>query len=350
MHFTEEEVRAIALDTSAIHHLPKKEFAELMRQRPYQYVKGKKLVFIDLKYWVSFRIILEAEVTSMSDQQQLIYKSIYEQLRLLTEMGKISCVVSDSILTEIEKMPLQRKLTTARIMDKLKVAVVLNGLNACTFEFINIDRRSQGKQPIEDFHLSSVYEANRFLVAMTFKKYENESDLTVNLLHDSLSAMSVEEYLKETDGDFYDSAEKYAEMINTTKQIDTSPHTYQELLIKGLESQIEPLKNIIKYTPTGNIEPKTQLELYRNHAPFLYLHSAIHAAISIEKERKAHRNDYYDLAHSCIGVGYADYFLTEKKFHHLLKSPPIDCTKLYRCEIYSEPTEILNLVKQLKEN
>lgn len=350
MHFTKEDVRALALDTSGIHHLPRKEFAELMRQRPYQHVQGKKLIFIDLKYWVSFRIILEGEVTSMSDDQQLIYRSIYDQLTLLTEKGNIACVVSDSILTEIEKMPLERKLTTARIMDKLKVNVVLNGLNSCTFEFINIDRLSQGKQPIEDFHLSSVYEANRFLVAMTFKKFENEPDLIVNLLHDSLSAMSVEEYLKETDGDFYDSSEKYAEMINTTKQVDTATHTYQELLIKGLESQIEPLKKILKYTPTGNIEPEKQMELYRNHAPFLYLHSAIHAAINIERERKAHKNDYYDLAHSCIGVGYADYFLTEKKFHHLLKSPPIDCTARYRCEIYSEPAEILNLLEQLQQN
>ncbi|TCC87244.1 hypothetical protein EZ428_21295 [Pedobacter frigiditerrae] len=350
MRYSEEEVQAFILDTNGIHHLPRAAFAEIMRQRPYEEVRGKKLIFIDMKYWISFRIVLDNETTSMAQEQKILYKNIYHQLIQLTEKAEVACVVSDSILTEIEKMPLEKKLKTASLMDKLKITVILNGLNACSLEFINIDRISVGKQPIENYHLSSVYEANRFLTAMTFKKLEDEPNLLFNLLYDSISGMTVEEYLKETDGDFYDASEQFAQIMNDTKQIDTSPHNYKGLLIQGLKSQIEPLKNILKHSPIGQIDPVKHLPLYRTHAPFLYLHSAIHAAINIEISRKVHKNDFYDLSHSCIGVGYADYFFTEKKFHHLLKSKPIDCTSYYKCEIYSEPLEIMNLLKQLNNN
>lgn len=348
MHYSEQEIQKLMLATSGIHHLSKAEFTDIMRKRPYEAVKNKKLIFIDLKYWISFRIALNNEVTSMSSEQITLYKDIFNELLRVTEKADIICVVSDSILTEVEKMPLEKKLKTARLMDQLNIKIILNGLNACSFEHINVDRISAGKLPIENYHLSSVYEANRFLTAVTFKKLENEPDLIFNLLYDSLSEMTVEEYLKETDGDFYDSSEQFAQMMNSTKQSDTVPHTYNELLIRGLESQIDPLNEILNYSPNGDIDPEKHLQLYRLHAPYLYLHSAIHAAINIERSRKVHSNDFYDLAHSCVGIGYADYFFTEKKFHHLLKSKPIDCATYFKCQIYSEPSEIMNLLRAIQ--
>lgn len=348
MRHSEEEIIALMLDTDGIHHLPKSEFTQIMRQRPYDEVSGKKLIFIDLKYWISFRIVLDDEDnTAMLPEQKILFRRIYENLLRLIQGGTAACVLSDSILTEVEKMPLEKRLKTAKIMDKLCVTVVLNGLNACSFEYINIDRITAGKEPIENYHLSSVYEANRFLTAVYLKKVENEADLLYNLLYDSMSGMTVEEYLKETDGDFYDSSDMFAEMMNTTKEKGTVEHTYKELLILGLASQNKSLGELLKYSPISKVNPAKQLSLYRTTAPFLYLHSAIHAAINIEKSRKINRNDFYDLSHSCIGVGYADYFFTEKKFHHLLKAKPIDCTSFYKCEIYSEPKEILKVLKEL---
>lgn len=350
MKYSEQELITLLLDINGIHRLPRHEFAHMIRQRPYDEVLGKKTIFIDLKYWVSFRMVLNNEYggRAMSPKQKSLFKTIYEQLLQLTENRSVICVVSDSILTEVEKMPLDRRLETARIMDSLNVTVVLNGLNACTFEYINIDRITAGKEPIEQYHLSSVFEANRFLTAVTLKKMENDTDpIIYNIMYDSMSGMTVEEYLKETNGAFYDSSGKFAEMMNDTKLKDTAKHTYKELLIQGLASQTQSLNKIINYTPLSEMDYTDQLPLYRKSAPFLYLHSAIHAAINIERSRKVQKNDFYDLSHSCIGVGYADYFFTEKKFHHLLKAKPIDCTSFYKCEIYSDPAKILDLLKIL---
>jgi len=351
MRYSEQELISLLLDVNGIHRLPRTEFARLIRQRPYEEIFGKKTIFIDLKYWVSFRMVLNREsgAKTMSPQQESIYRTIYEKLLKLIENKTAICVVSDSILTEVEKMPLDRRLQTARIMDSLKVTVVLNGLNASTFEYINIDRITAGKEPVEQYHLSSVFEANRFLTAVILKKMVNDLDPIYNIMYDSMSGMTIEEYLKETDGDFYDSSEKFAEMMNDTKLKDTVKYTYKELLIQGLASQTQSLNKIIKYTLLSEVDYANQLPLYRKSAPFLYLHSAIHAAINFEKSRKVQKNDFYDLSHSCIGVGYADYFFTEKKFHHLLKTKPIDCTAYYKCEIYSDHAKILNVLTVLNE-
>ncbi|RLJ73645.1 hypothetical protein [Pedobacter alluvionis] len=349
MSYTDQELIALLLDENGIHRLPRLEFIELMRKKPYDKVVGKRIIFIDLKYWISFRMALEDDI-KMKLEQKILYKSIYENLLELVIKMKVVCVTSDSILTEVEKMPLDRKLGTAKIMDSLHVAVVLNGLNACTFEYINIDLITAGKEPIDQYHLSSVFEANRFLAAVTLKKMENEPDLLYNIMYDSMSEMTVLEYLKETNGDFYDSSEKFAELVNDTKLKDTAKHSYEALLVQGLVSQTESLKKLINYTPISKVNPLENLPLYIYSAPFLYLHSAILAAINIEKARKVQKNDFYDLSHSCIGVGYSDYFFTEKKFHHLLKTKPIDCTAHYKCKLYSDPFEILNVVVNLNSH
>ncbi|QXU42125.1 hypothetical protein [Pedobacter sp. D749] len=346
MSYTDQELVALLLNENGIHRLPRLEFAELMRKKPYDKVVGKRIIFIDLKYWVSFRMSLEDDIT-IKLEEKILYKSIYKNLLQLVSNNIAVCVTSDSILTEVEKMPFDRKLETAKIMDSLQVVVVLNGLNACTFEYINIDLITAGKEPIDQYHLSSVFEANRFLSAVTLKKMENEPDLLYNIMYDSMSQMTVQEYLKETNGDFYDPSEKFAELVNDTKSKDTTKYSYEELLIQGLASQSKSLNKLINYTPISKANPLEHLSLYIECAPFLYLHSAILAAINIEKARTVRKNDFYDLSHSCIGVGYADYFFTEKKFHHLLKTKPIDCTAHYKCKLYSDPFEILNVVVNL---
>jgi hypothetical protein len=347
MGYTDDEMITMLMNTSGIHHLPKDDFTDIIRKRPYDQIKNKKTVFLDLKYWISFRMILGEENTlKMGSEQITLYKRIYKKLQELTESGKISCVISDSILSELEKMALNRRLETAKIMENLKTIIVLNGINACTFEYINMDLIASGKLPFEDYHLSSVFEANRFVTARDLAPLRVEQDVIHNIMYDAMSQMTITEYLKENDGERYDTSEMFAKMFNEWNLTDETENTFEQLLIQGLESQQKSLRELIKFQPTSDVNPADHLSSYQKHAPYLYLHAAIHAAMHLEKARKIHSNDFFDLSHSCMGVGYADYFFTEKKFHHLLRSKPIDCTAVYKCSIHSDPSEIVDILEQ----
>jgi len=350
MKFSEKELLTLLSAPQGIHHLPRMEFMRRIRERPYQLAEGKKLILIDMKYWVSFRMVLYNEPTALSVDQQRIYREIHQQLLKLVGQKSYLCVISDSILNEMCKLPLERQLATARIMDDLGVRMVLNGLDTCTYEYMNIDRIIAGKEPIENYHLSSVFEANRFLVALLVKEHGSAPDLIFNITYDSMVSMTVEEYLKETYGNLQDSSVGFANMANNAKLEEQTDHTYDQLLVEGLASQLSSLRKLVPYVPEGMVDPAKHLALYRKVAPFLYLHSSILAAINVDRHRKIQPNDYYDLYHSCMGIGYADYFFTEKKFHHLLRSRPVECQSYCSCEIYSEPSQILEMLVLSKKD
>ena len=322
-------------DKQSIYHLSKDEFKKIILLRFYESMKGKKVVFLDLNFWLKFR------------DGKTPYTGIYDKLKSLAEGQQIVCVLSSSIIDEMEKMPLDKRLETARVMDGLQCKAVLNNIQICTNERMNLDHALSGKVLTKDYQFSPIFESNPFLSNAVLKKHQTEEVFIYNTLYEDLFVMPVEEYCKQTNSRHFDSSERFAYSFNQVKKSGIDIQSYKEELADGLQSQIAACAELINYDFTSVIDLKNPVSLFIKHAPYIYLLSAINAAIAVDRDRAFKGNDFFDTQHSCAAIGYADFFFTERKFHHLLHSKPIDAASHFRIKIESAPDKILNLLNEL---
>jgi hypothetical protein len=322
-------------DKQGIYHLPKDEFQKIISVRFYESLKGKKVVLLDLNFWINFR---DAKVT---------YTGIYDKLKALVNRQQVVCVLSSSIIDEMRKMPLDKRLHTARVMDSLQCRAVLNNINICSHELMNIDRAASGETVTTNFQFSPIFESNPFLSEAVLKKYQSEEDFIYNVFYEDLYTMSVEEYNKETDSRHYDSSDRFSRGFNFAKRNIKNTQSYTEELVEGLQAQLTAGRELINYDLKFPIDIKSSLPLFIKHAPFMYVLSAVNAAIATDRDRTFKSNDFFDMMHSCAGIGYADFFFTERKFHHLLQSKPIDAARHFNVKIGYDPGEILTALNAI---
>lgn len=322
-------------DKQGIYHRSKNEFHKILSVRFYESLKGKKVVFLDLNYWINFR------------EAKPLYTAIYGKLKILVETGQIICVLSSSIIDEMGKMQMDKRLATARMMDSLQCKTVLNNIHICAHELRNLDYALSGKALMKDYQFSPVFESNPFLSDAVLRKHQAEEDFVYNLLYEDLFEMSIEQYCKETDSRHFDSSDRFARGFNQAKKHTMQIQSYVQELAEGLQSQIVACAELTGYTFTSRPDVMNSLPLFIQHAPYMYVLSAVNAAVAVDRDRIFKQNDFFDSQHSCAAIGYTDFFFTERKFHHLLYAKPIDISSHFSTQVGSDPEEVLNQLNEI---
>ncbi|HEY5602206.1 MAG TPA: hypothetical protein VIM41_03780 [Gammaproteobacteria bacterium] len=80
--------------------------------------------------------------------------------------------------------------------------------------------------------------------------------------------------------------------------------------------------------------------------PFIRISSALHASVRWDKKQKFQDHDFHDFRHATTALPYCDYFFTEKRLAHLLTQKQLGFEKLYKCGIQSK---VINAIQSLEK-
>lgn len=346
--FSLSDLQQIISDETSDHHLPFSKFHRKREWELHDRIRGKTVVFLDLKYLIIFRDLLTtADQRNLSESDKEMYGVIYSSLKQLIALGKIICVISSSIIDEMDKIDEPRRIATAAIFDDLGEGVIFNTININLNELANVDRAISGAPLIPRYHLSTVFESNPVYSQTVLQTFDGQPDIIKNISYDELSTSSLQEYVigdyskKENSGDIL------ARVFNMAKQQSDAMPGFKELILREINAIIKSYTDWNLTAIKNPISAENHLRLFQAHAPHMYLMAAIHAAMAVNKDQRYKSNDYFDLLHSCSAVGYADVFLTEKRFHHLLRTPPVNAEKLYGVSVLSDPVAIADYLAKL---
>jgi hypothetical protein len=82
--------------------------------------------------------------------------------------------------------------------------------------------------------------------------------------------------------------------------------------------------------------------------PFIRISSALHASVRWDKKQKFQDHDFHDFRHATTALPYCDYFFTEKRLAHFLTQKQLDFEKLYKCEIQSKVASAIQSLEKLQ--
>lgn len=346
--FSLSEIQQIIADKDSDYHLPFKKFLRKREWDLHDRICGKTVIFLDLKYLIIFRELFNTpEHLNLTKSDRNIYVNIYKLLKHLIDLGKIVCVISSSIIDEMDKIDEPRRIATAKVFDELGQGLVFNTININLNELVNIDRQISGQILIPKYHLSTVFESNPIYSQTVLGEFDGLPEIIKNIRYDELCTSKLEEYVIGNNSKKENSGDIVANIFNSSKAQNAQTSIFNDLIRSELNSIIKSYLDW-KLAPIKNeITAEDHIELFKKYAPHMYLMAAIHAAMTVNRDQQYKSNDYFDLLHSCSAVGYSDIFFTEKRFHHMLRTPPIDAEKIYKVKIFSEPISIVGYLENL---
>lgn len=341
--FSLSELQEIMADKDSDYHLSFRKFNRKREWELHDTIIGKNVVFLDLKYLIIFRDLLSNnEQLNLTASDKQVYSDIYKLLKQLIDLKKIVCVISSSIIDEMDKIDEPRRKATAKVFDVIGQGIIFNTININLNELVNVDRIISGEPLIPRYHLSTVFESNPVYSQTVLKEFDSLPGIMKNISFAELCTSTLEEYVIGNYSKNENSGDIIAQIFNSAKAQNEEILQFKNLILRELNSIIKSYSDW-KLAPLKNsIRAESHIELFKQYAPHMYLMAAIHSAMAMNRDQRYKSNDYYDLLHSCSAVGYADVFFTEKRFHHLLKTPPVNAEKLFKVKILSEPIAILN--------
>ncbi|MFB0498681.1 hypothetical protein ABID99_004918 [Mucilaginibacter sp. OAE612] len=241
----------------------------------------------------------------------------------------------------MDKIDEPRRKATAKVFDRIGQGVIFNTININLNVLANVDRAISGEPLIPRYHLSTVFESNPIFSQTVLKGFDGMPEILKNIRFDELCKSTLEEYVDGNHAKKENSGDIIARIFNSAKAQNEEPLLFKDLVLRELNSIIKSYADWKLAPSKNNVSAESHIRLFKQYAPHMYLMAAIHAAMAVNKDQRYKSNDYFDLLHSCSAVGYADVFLTEKRFHHLLRSPPVDAEQLYKVKILSEPVAIV---------
>ena len=327
--------------------LPHEEFKSLKRKELHEWIQKKKIIYLDLKYWINIRKALFNE----KDQKD-IYFVIFHKLRELVREGKVVCPISQSIFFELTKQK-DSVLKTAQLIDTLSKGICTNITNS----IIEVELRNLVSYELTGGTRYVDYVWNKMICVFgepvfSFNRPDEAGD---NNLRNHLFGLSQELGAQEiiASAEFYhdDRTERqqFATILNQVKN-NSEKINFNEARRREILSALYSLADLISLEPHfdfSKFKCISDIAALISIIPYLLVFATIHAGMRHTKRRQYKPNDYYDLDHSSIGIGYCDYFFTDNSYAHLLKTKPLYLEKEFNSIVESVPEEALVHLEKL---
>jgi hypothetical protein len=326
--------------------LPHDEFIKQKRKQLDESLTKKKKVYLDLKYWINIRKCIYGEIDN-----DAIYMKIFNLLKQLVADGKVICPISQNDFFELLKQKYSRT-KTAQMIDILSKGVCFNKTyDIKKAELLNlISKEYTNEIKIENYVWNKVINVLGQL-NVEFKSNNNNSRIN-NSIYNFFLEISLQDMVR-NDGMYNNDYENEKMLANKLNRIiakieeDKSYSLIQsEELYAALYAvaEILELKNDYKFEEFQTINSKDTLN---EIIPSLRVLASIHALYRYQKSRKYTENDFDDIEHSSVAIGYCDYFFTEKTYSILLKSKPMNMEKDFCVNIESDPNRVYELLQRI---
>lgn len=332
-----------------IYSLPSEKFQEYLKEIIHIHAHNKKLIYLDLLYWINMRKCIYNEVGSNFPHYSA-YIQIYRILKDLTESSKVICPVSHTILSEIEKQADSvTRLNTCKVIDSLSSPLHLSfaDLELLPTELFNIQMILKGNNYTSKYFLSTVFSSNPTVALLKSKSLNERDDIpqeVKNKIWQELYFISSEQRFKILQNQMPRTL-NLDEYEKAFRECKSKNSTMEENILNNFRSIVREfnVKSNNSYNDLLNID---DVSLIKNNAPSIYILCLIHATRKRNINESTKCNDFFDDYHAAIALAYSDYFFTERNLCHLLTNKPFDIS-YSKTRIETNPDIVLNILNQI---
>lgn len=328
--------------------LSSEKFQEYLKETLYKYVQGKKLIYLDLLYWINMRKCAYNEVDDSNFSHYSTYIQIYEKLKTLVNSSKIVCPVSETILSEVSKQTDDTtRINTYKIIDSLSKHLAFCDMDIFPQELSNIQMVLKGEDINTQYFLGTIFTSNPTKAEKCFENLNNRDEIpqeVKNKIWESLYSNSSEfcsKYLKH----HMPQARELGPYKDAFDKCKSKNYIIEEDLLNHFRRIVKEFNSMPNYS-FYELETITDISIIKNYAPANYILSLIHTIRKRNINETAKYNDYYDDYHAAVALAYSDFFFTERNLCHLLSNKPFD-TSYSKTKIETDPNKVLNILNQI---
>lgn len=329
---------------------------------------GRKIIYLDLKYWIILRDGLEQENDIIARKLALKIIELYESRKCVFPVSE---VVFWEILKQEDKTSL---IKTFQLAERLSEGIaILSDQQRVKVEFAcwyltNVrtnDLPALGKLVWSKLPLISGYSF------YSLKVEELPDDLKGAFL-DFVCQIPMSTLIDQAEYIIPFSGKDNVDKMNKNKRKYLHENKSKKAMFLSelwgiLSCFIDQLNEVVSdmyYKTTGSLPTQTEIDqtdktawqklIYQafkmdkitNQLPTFRIISALAGAMRWNTNRKyTDGNDTIDIMHATIALPYCDYFFTEKELHTLIVQDKLD--EIFNCITESKPEHVLELLNQL---
>jgi Asp-tRNA(Asn)/Glu-tRNA(Gln) amidotransferase C subunit len=340
-----------------------------------QIVAKKKIIYLDLKYWINLRDV------QLGRNKNTDYTKLLALLKSNTQRGLFICPLSAWTFEELLKQEDKAtRLATANLIDELSLGVSyishpeLTRHEILRFirKFSSIDQDTHS-WPIRECiwtRLSSVFgdqipvwpstipadqqllvqktsEDIQFLTGMEeiVQCFDQIEANTVQPQYDVADINSRKKSVRSTHKNF--KSLFLAELMHSHKENEENLFAILSYLfeLKTGEKEYPAVKNVpdsIRKEIEGLIYTAFKQEKITNELPSYHIPACLYAYVTWDTNRILQKNDTFDFLHAQMGIPYSDFFLTEENLRSMVCSNLLKIDKIYSTEVISKPEIAIN--------
>lgn len=339
-----------------------------------QELARRHAIYLDMNYWIWLG---KAAAGSGSDVTQELLRA----LRLGVAAGQLFCPISKTTFFELLRQsdPSSRR-STADLIDQLSLgAMLIDQPQRVQAEISHFFHDMTGRDPLHPLrHL--VWSKLCFVAGPIYPRgtgNEMPADLHIQKSYfDYLWSMPLRNLVERLDNDSWfaeDSVEDLAYKLNASNKAHSGDfRAFQDLYeieVRGISDLVgdiawDVVVEMARKEGTESMEKNADhaaaIRPYKNliatsiidgrgRKPLGTMHvlACLHAGVRWNKSKKFVANDLPDFDHAAAALVYCSAFFTERSLSTLITQNHIALDTLFSCEVFADPQQALECVKQL---
>jgi hypothetical protein len=309
-------------------HISWESFILNKSKENFNFIKKKKTIYLDTNYWIYLGDALRTGVWKNDE-----HRVIYELLQQGINQNKFIVPGSLSLLFEVQKQNMKEsKEFICNLIDSFSQGYsVPSKYKVIEIELENYLQFLSSEQT--DLKLSKELIWRKGVTFIDDLINEDYQELAFNKsayeIGENTSWFNLNQQLEsnpEKENEYNDFLPNLATSLQRFKTENQNQYkSFKELqaieILSSLTEALEINQHLLeKYKPYPSKLAKQTEYIYQNIIPTIYSYSSMHALMRFDKTRKYKDNDFYDLDHCAVALGYFDLLITENSFMNIIKN------------------------------
>jgi hypothetical protein len=357
---------------------PTDEVARYVRRKRIEYAQQllpKTKIYLDTKYWISFRDVRLGRSSSPAMTELL------ERLESLVKSGNAFCALNADVYFEVLKQqdPVTLRESVQLLDDLSTGACLLPMTERIRLEVAHfLESATRGANAVHELR-ELVWTRPAYIIGfVTPNCFDLSRDLNVEVqrrfadhlfglsLMDMVTTMGIDQVaerpspFKDISGPLNQGKLENIDVHKSFKSVFLSEvegivdvysadfadyirymHERQSGADPSAESKVDNRPGVL----VGNmIREAFRRNRITTQFPTIRIGAGLHAALRWDRKRKYKANDLFDFRHAEAALPYCDYFFTEHSLRNLVQDRNLQFGKHFACKVFSDPGDALQAI------
>ncbi len=293
-----------------------------------------KYIYLDSRFWIDI-----GDNLLVNKDKNVEY--FYYMLKELVDSKKAICPISNPIFLELFKQTdkRQRKMI-AKVMDELSCGVMMESKY---YLFQKEIRRVIGKQESIWVNIKDIRNLYEERIIDTKILRNNDSNHRLPTIQDVIDVIQVGGWSKFNDQVIEINKYLQEQKLNHESEITNFKQLQSIEILNTLQSICDIFPEIKEEINQLSTLPNLS-DIYTKF-PSIWAFGSIHALLRYDRGKIYKINDYFDIDHCTMAIGYYDYLFTERTFYHIVTNSLANLDNLFKvkcCKNYEEGNLLLH--------